>query len=87
MTNTSTVSQLLRKSCAQHLTYACTFVDWRNIVVLLLQELNRRLREEQDSEYQRSLLADQEREQKRAADREAEQAIQRAAQEAQDAER
>ena len=45
------------------------------------------MRQEQDDEYQRSLLADQEREQKRNADREAEQAKQLAAQQALDAER
>lgn len=56
-------------------------------VNICVQELNRRLRQEQDDEYQRSLLADQEREQKRSADREAEQARQLAAQQALDAER
>ncbi len=34
-----------------------------------MQQLNRRLREEQDAEYQRSLLVDQEREKQRVAER------------------
>lgn len=51
------------------------------------RQLNRRLREEQDAEYQRSLLADQEREKQRVAEREAQEEQQRAAQQAQDAER
>lgn len=51
------------------------------------RQLNRRLREEQDAEYQRSLLADQEREKQQAAERAAQQQQQRAAQQAQDAER
>ena len=52
-----------------------------------MQQLNRRLREEQDAEYQRSLLADQEREKQRVAERAAQEEQQRAAQQAQDAER
>lgn len=52
-----------------------------------MQELNRRLREEQDADYQRSLEADRERERKRAADRAEEEARQLAAQQAQDAQR
>lgn len=52
-----------------------------------MQQLNRRLREEQDAEYQRSLEADRERERKRAADRALEEARQLAVQQAQDAER
>lgn len=52
-----------------------------------VKELNRRLREEQDAEYQRSLEADRERERKRTADRAEEEARQLAAQQAQDAER
>ncbi|KAL3159233.1 hypothetical protein ABBQ32_011205 [Trebouxia sp. C0010 RCD-2024] len=51
------------------------------------RELNRRLREEQDADYQRSLEADRERERKRAADRAEEEARQLAAQQAQDAQR
>ncbi len=52
-----------------------------------MQQLNRRLREEQDAEYQCSLLADQEREKQRVAERAAHEEQQRAAQQAQDAER
>ena len=52
-----------------------------------MQQLNRRLREEQDAEYQRSLLADQEREKQRAAERAAKEEQQQAAQQAQDAAR
>ena len=52
-----------------------------------MQQVNRRLREEQDAEYQRSLLADQEREKQRVAERAAQEEQQRAAQQAQDAER
>ena len=54
---------------------------------VLMKEVNRRLRDEQDAEYQRSLEADRERERKRAADRAEEEARQLAAQQAQDAER
>ena len=53
----------------------------------MVQQLNRRLREEQDAEYQRSLLADQEREKQRVAERAAQEEQQQAAQQAQDAER
>ncbi len=52
-----------------------------------MQQLNRRLREEQDAEYQRSLLVDQEREKQRVAEGAAQEEQQRAAQQAQDAER
>ena len=54
---------------------------------MVLQQVNRRLREEQDAEYQRSLEADRERERKRTADRAEEEARQLAAQQAQDAKR
>lgn len=53
----------------------------------LMKEVNRRLRDEQDAEYQRSLEADRERERKRTADRAEEEARQLAAQQAEDAER
>lgn len=56
-------------------------------VNVLMKELNRRLRDEQDAEYQRSLETDRERERKRAANRAEEEARQQAAQQAQDAER
>ena len=52
-----------------------------------MQEVNRRLRDEQDAEYQRSLEADRDRERRREADRAEEEAKRLAAQQAQDAER
>ncbi len=70
------VRQALYNSITNCLTLGC-----------VVQQLNRRLREEQDEEYQRSLLADQEREKQRAAERAAQEEQQRAAQQAEEAER